>query len=81
MEQIKGVYKNEKLWFLCIFYFLTFGSFVAFTVYFTKLFSVLHFGLEKVDAGMRTAGFIVLATMMRPRLVVGSVISLIHLKY
>ncbi|PHD41539.1 MFS transporter, partial [Bacillus toyonensis] len=25
MEQIKGVYKNEKLWFLCIFYFLTFG--------------------------------------------------------
>ncbi|MGH1019869.1 nitrate transporter NarK [Bacillus mycoides] len=65
MEQIKGVYKNEKLWFLCIFYFLTFGSFVAFTVYLPN-FLVSHFGLEKVDAGMRTAGFIVLATMMRP---------------
>ncbi|MED0964326.1 nitrate transporter NarK [Bacillus paramycoides] len=65
IEQIKGVYKNEKLWFLCIFYFLTFGSFVAFTVYLPN-FLVSHFGLEKVDAGMRTAGFIVLATMMRP---------------
>ncbi|MDA2382819.1 nitrate transporter NarK [Bacillus cereus] len=65
MEQIKGVYKNEKLWFLCIFYFLTFGSFVAFTVYLPN-FLVSHFGLEKVDAGMRTAGFIVLATIMRP---------------
>ncbi|TKI79687.1 MFS transporter, partial [Bacillus wiedmannii] len=62
---IKGVYKNEKLWFLCIFYFLTFGSFVAFTVYLPN-FLVSHFGLEKVDAGMRTAGFIVLATIMRP---------------
>lgn len=65
MEQIKGVYKNEKLWFLCIFYFLTFGSFVAFTVYLPN-FLVSHFGLEKVDAGIRTAGFIVLATIMRP---------------
>ncbi len=33
MEQIKGVYKNEKLWFFSLFYFITFGSFVAFTVY------------------------------------------------
>lgn len=65
LEQLKGVYKNEKLWFLCIFYFLTFGSFVAFTVYLPN-FLVSHFGLEKVDAGMRTAGFIVLATIMRP---------------
>ena len=44
---------------------LTFGSFVAFTVYLPN-FLVSHFGLEKVDAGMRTAGFIVLATIMRP---------------
>ncbi|MEI4799787.1 nitrate/nitrite transporter [Bacillus sp. NPDC077411] len=64
-EQIKGVYKNEKLWFLCIFYFLTFGSFVAFTVYLPN-FLVSHFGLAKVDAGLRTAGFIALATIMRP---------------
>ncbi len=64
-EQIKGVYRNEKLWLLCLFYFITFGSFVAFTVYLPN-FLVSHFGLTKVDAGMRTAGFIVLATLMRP---------------
>jgi len=63
--QIKAVSKNEKLWILCLFYFLTFGSFVAFTVYLPN-FLVSHFGLEKVDAGMRTAGFIVIATIMRP---------------
>jgi len=65
MEQIKAVSGNEKLWFLCLFYFLTFGSFVAFTVYLPN-FLVSHFDLDKVDAGMRTAGFIALATAMRP---------------
>lgn len=65
MEQIKGVYRNEKLWFLSLFYFITFGSFVAFTVYLPN-FLVSSFGLEKVDAGMRTAGFIALATVVRP---------------
>lgn len=64
-EQIKGVYRNEKLWALCLFYFITFGSFVAFTVYLPN-FLVSHFELSKVDAGLRTAGFIVLATIMRP---------------
>lgn len=64
-KQIKGVYKNEKLWLFCLFYFLTFGSFVAFTVYLPN-FLVTNFGLEKVDAGIRTAGFIALATAMRP---------------
>jgi NNP family nitrate/nitrite transporter-like MFS transporter len=64
-EQIRGVYRNEKLWLLCLFYFITFGSFVAFTVYLPN-FLVSHFALSKVDAGMRTAGFIVLATLMRP---------------
>lgn len=63
--QIKGVYRNQKLWFICLFYFITFGSFVAFSVYLPN-FLVSHFGLTKVDAGMRTAGFIVLATLMRP---------------
>ncbi|MCS7461524.1 MFS transporter [Paenibacillus doosanensis] len=65
VEQIKGVSGNSKLWFLCLFYFLTFGSFVAFTVYLPN-FMVSSFHLTKVDAGMRTAGFIVLATAMRP---------------
>lgn len=65
VEQIKGIYKNEKLWLLSLFYFITFGSFVAFTVYLPN-FLVSHFSLDKVDAGVRTAGFIALATAMRP---------------
>lgn len=64
-EQIKSVYKNEKLWFLSLFYFLTFGCFVAFTVYLPN-FLVSNFGLDTVDAGMRTAGFIAIATFLRP---------------
>jgi len=65
LEQIKGVYKNEKLWFFSLFYFITFGSFVAFTIFLPN-FLVTYFELEKVDAGMRTAGFIVVATFLRP---------------
>ncbi len=64
-EQIKKVYKNPKLWFLSLFYFITFGSFVAFTIYLPS-FLVNHFELTKVDAGLRTAGFIALATIFRP---------------
>lgn len=64
-EQIKEVYRNPKLWFLSLFYFITFGSFVAFTIY-LPTFLVNHFELSKVDAGMRTAGFIVVATLFRP---------------
>jgi NNP family nitrate/nitrite transporter-like MFS transporter len=65
MGQIKSVYKNEKLWFLSLFYFITFGSFVAFTVYLPN-FLVTDFKLSTVDAGLRTAGFITLATLLRP---------------
>lgn len=63
--QIKKVIRKEKLWFLSLFYFVTFGSFVAFTVYLPN-FLVSEFGLTSVDAGLRTAGFITLATVMRP---------------
>lgn len=65
ISQIKSVYKNEKLWLFSLLYFITFGSFVAFTVYLPN-FLVTNFELDKVDAGMRTAGFIALATFMRP---------------
>ncbi|MEN1968516.1 NarK/NasA family nitrate transporter [Lentibacillus sp. N15] len=63
--QIKSVYRNQTLWFLSFFYFITFGAFVAFTVYLPN-FLVSHFTLDPVDAGLRTAGFIVLATVVRP---------------
>ncbi|CAH2714286.1 hypothetical protein BACCIP111895_01447 [Neobacillus rhizosphaerae] len=64
-EVFKQVYKNPKIWFLSLFYFITFGSFVAFTIYLPS-FLVNHFELGKVDAGLRTAGFIALATIFRP---------------
>jgi len=65
LEQIKEVYKNPKLLFLSLFYFITFGSFVAFTIYLPS-FLVNHFELDKMDAGLRTAGFIALTTFFRP---------------
>lgn len=65
MEQIKGIYKNEKLWLICFFYFITFGAFVAFTIFLPNHL-VNSFGIVKVDAGLRTAGFVTLATFMRP---------------
>lgn len=64
-SQIKAIYRDEKLWLFSLLYFITFGSFVAFTV-FLPSFLVNNFGLDNVDAGMRTAGFIVLATFLRP---------------
>lgn len=64
-DQMKAVYQNQKLWFLSLFYFITFGSFVAFTVYLPN-FLVNHFGLDPVDSGLRTAGFIAVATFLRP---------------
>ncbi|KAA6451950.1 nitrate/nitrite transporter [Bacillus swezeyi] len=64
-EQIIDVYREEKLWFLSLFYFITFGSFVAFTVYLPN-FLVTQFKLSEVDAGLRTAGFITICTLFRP---------------
>jgi NNP family nitrate/nitrite transporter-like MFS transporter len=57
---------TERLaWVLSAFYFLTFGGFVAFSVYLPTLLRD-EFALALTDAGFRTAGFVVLATLMRP---------------
>jgi NNP family nitrate/nitrite transporter-like MFS transporter len=50
---------------LSLFYFLTFGGFVAFSIYLPTLLKD-QFGLMPADAGFRTAGFVVLATVLRP---------------
>jgi MFS transporter, NNP family, nitrate/nitrite transporter len=56
----------EKLaWLLSAFYFLTFGGFVAFSVYLVTLLKD-QFQLSPSDAGFRTAGFVILATLLRP---------------
>lgn len=65
LAEIQGVYKNMTLWFFCLFYFITFGAFVAFTM-FLPVFLVNYFDLTPVDAGIRTAIFVVIATAMRP---------------
>jgi len=52
-------------WALAAFYFLTFGGFVAFSIYLPTLLKDT-FGLTPTDAGLRTAGFVVLATLLRP---------------
>ncbi len=57
---------RERLaWVLSAFYFLTLGGFVAFSIYLPSLLKD-QFGLAATDAGLRTAGFVVLATLLRP---------------
>jgi NNP family nitrate/nitrite transporter-like MFS transporter len=52
-------------WVLSLYYFLTFGGFVAMAIYLPTFLTEM-FGLTPQDAGFRTAGFVVLATLMRP---------------
>ncbi|MGH9565376.1 MAG: MFS transporter [Candidatus Angelobacter sp.] len=52
-------------WILSFFYFLTFGGFVAMSIY-LPTFLTETFQLTPQDAGMRTAGFVLLATAVRP---------------
>lgn len=63
MLQVLG--KEKLAWYLAAFYFLTFGGFVAFSIYLPTLLKD-DFGLTPGDAGFRTAGFVILATLMRP---------------
>jgi nitrate/nitrite transporter NarK len=57
--------RSPIAWLLGAFYFLTFGGFVAFSIYLPTLLRA-QFGLAPADAGFRAAGFVVLATLMRP---------------
>jgi len=57
--------RQPLVWVLSAFYFLTFGGFVAFAVYLPSLLRD-QFKLTLADAGLRTAGFVVLATLLRP---------------
>jgi len=66
MSAMLRVLTREKLaWVLSLFYFLTFGGFVAFSIYLPTLLKD-QFKLAPADAGFRAAGFVVLATLLRP---------------
>lgn len=56
---------DRRSWVLSLYYFLTFGGFVAMAIY-LPIFLTEMFHLTPQDAGLRTAGFVVLATAMRP---------------
>lgn len=65
LVQIMAPLKETASWKLSLYYFLTFGGFVAMGIY-LPIFLTESFHLTPKDAGLRTALFIVLATAMRP---------------
>ena len=64
-EMVRLLARERLSWALSAFYFLTFGGFVAFSIYLPSLLRD-QFHLQPADAGFRTAGFVVVATLMRP---------------
>jgi MFS transporter, NNP family, nitrate/nitrite transporter len=64
-ESISPLRRSKIAWILSLFYFLTFGGFVALALYMPTFLREI-FDLSVTDAGARTAGFVVLATFMRP---------------
>jgi MFS transporter, NNP family, nitrate/nitrite transporter len=65
IENLAVLRREPTAWVLSLFYFLTFGGFVAFSIYLPTLLRD-NFKLSAADAGARTAGFVLLATLMRP---------------
>src|SRR5436309_2222431 len=64
-EDIRVLRHSPLAWVLSLFYFSTFGGFVALAIYLPTLLKD-NFKLTAADAGARTAGFVLLATLMRP---------------
>jgi nitrate/nitrite transporter NarK len=63
--EIGAALREPKAWTLAAFYFVTFGGFVAFSVYLPTLLRD-SFRLTTVNAGFRAAGFVLLTTLCRP---------------
>ncbi|MGE3288627.1 MAG: MFS transporter [Pseudonocardia sp.] len=55
----------RETWELSLLYAVAFGGFVAFSVY-LPTYLVTAYGLDRSDAALRTAGFVLLAVAMRP---------------
>jgi NNP family nitrate/nitrite transporter-like MFS transporter len=66
LGEMLAVLRRERIaWVLSAFYGLTFGGFVAFSIYLPTLLKD-QFHVSATSAGFRTAGFVVLATLLRP---------------
>src|SRR5699024_2329293 len=65
LGQVRGIINNEKLWVISLWYFITFGSFVAFTVFLPN-FLITNYAVDIVDTAVRAAGLMALATLIRP---------------
>jgi MFS transporter, NNP family, nitrate/nitrite transporter len=70
-ESLSVLKRSKIAWILSLFYFLTFGGFVALALYMPTFLREI-FNLTPTDAGARTAGFVIVATLMRP---VGGVLA------
>lgn len=65
LSRLGTALRTTETWQLSFLYAVAFGGFVAFSVYLpTYLVSAYH--LDRADAALRTAGFVVLAVAMRP---------------
>ena len=65
LAPLKVFRTSSRAWALTLFYFLSFGGFVAMFLYLPKLLTG-EFDLSKTDAGSRAAGFALLAVLARP---------------
>jgi MFS transporter, NNP family, nitrate/nitrite transporter len=71
LKEVARPLREKMSWVLSLYYFLTFGGFVAMSIYLPTFLTEM-FKLTPQDAGLRTAGFVLLATLMRP---VGGVLA------
>jgi MFS transporter, NNP family, nitrate/nitrite transporter len=65
LNESLSVLKFKETWYLSVFYFLTFGTFVTFSIYLPTFLNDL-FSITAFEAGIKTAIFVVLATLIRP---------------
>jgi NNP family nitrate/nitrite transporter-like MFS transporter len=65
VERTRVLLDRPVSWVLILFYFVTFGGFVAMGNFLPTFLTVAH-GLTQTNAGARTAGFVVVATLARP---------------
>ncbi|ASK64781.1 MFS transporter [Brachybacterium avium] len=65
IDQSVAVMKLKVTWQACYLYALSFGGYVAFSVFLPTMLQNWY-GLEAADASFRMAGFVIVAVIMRP---------------